>query len=253
MGRVLKIAVFLVAVKSNGAYAQRYFDPWGSRFEDNFGFLNQGLQPCPEYQPMRVFDWEKLPTGDFLLRSALPGVRSNARHVWLDRSGSALHIKAARPVPLSGRRCLPSSARVSSDGRFEVYETSVPLPLDANAAGGTIKQTSYGIDVLLPRLPTARSSVPKSSPSPKRSIIAQETHANPTEAKIKNDRENRHQGQLHAPREPSQIHAIPAPMPQALPEIPEGVEVIDIEPEESLKNPDATEGWYDNRGEFQLY
>merc|ERR1711904_131038 len=206
------------------------------------------------YQPMRVFDWEKLPTGDFLLRSALPGVRSNARHVWLDRSGSALHIKAARPVPPSGRRCLPSNARVSSDGRFEVYETSVALPRDANAAGGTVKQTSYGIDVLLPRLPSARS------PSPKRTSVLQESHAKPTEKNIKNghapqeaSKSHTTPGQLRAPQEPGTMHANLASMPKVLPEIPEGVEVIDMEPEEPLKKPDAAEGWYDNRGDFQLY
>eukprot|EP00746_Dinoflagellata_sp_MGD_P008771 gnl/MRDRNA2_/MRDRNA2_117611_c0_seq1.p1 gnl/MRDRNA2_/MRDRNA2_117611_c0~~gnl/MRDRNA2_/MRDRNA2_117611_c0_seq1.p1 ORF type:complete len:266 (+),score=40.79 gnl/MRDRNA2_/MRDRNA2_117611_c0_seq1:88-798(+) len=217
--------------------ASAYFDPWSSPSRDNFGFFNQGLQPCPAYKSMKLSNWEKMPTGDFVLRGAMPGVRSNARRVWLDESGGTLHIKALRPVPVQGRRCLPSLARISSDGRYEIFEASVALPSHADATGGTIKQTSYGFEILLPRLPTGK---PRSS-----EIHAQQTRTNPTLSQ----KASHAQGQL---RQPS-VGERTAAMPKVPLEIPEGVEVIDVEPEEPMKNPDAAEGWYDNRGEFQLY
>jgi len=251
MGATLKLVMLLVVKTFVGTPAQRYLDPWGSTFDDSFGFFNQDLPPCPEYQPMWASKWEKIPSGHFLLRGTLPGVQSNTRRVWLDPSGTTLHIQAARPVPARGRRCLPSSARISSDGRFEVYAASVALPRTANAAGGTIQQIPNGIEVLLPVIPTAISGAKHRS-----SAMANVAH----NARLNPAREvRRWEKQLRSPsvgtvtEESSKTRVSLTPMPKSLPEIPEGVEVFDIEPEELLKDPDAANGWYDNRGEFQEY
>jgi len=254
MGVMLKLFSFVMSFLC--APAQRYFDPWSSAFDDKFGFFNRGLPPCPEYQPMRVSNWEKLPTGYFLLRGTLPSVRSDARNVWLDQDGTMLHIKAVRPVPARGRQCLPPTARISSDGRFEVYEASMPLPRAANAAGGTVRQTSNGIEVVMPFLP----AVNRPSPSP--ANVARETamagatheaHMKPTKKSWREEKQLRLTSQDTERKVSGKTRVNPTRMPKAQPKIPEGIEVIDMEPEEPLKNPDASGGWYDNRGDFQLY
>lgn len=253
MGVTLKLFMLLVITTFIVARAQRYFDPWGgSAFDNSFGFSDRGLPPCPQYEPMRISNWETMPTGHFLLRGTLPGVRSNGRRVWLDQSGTTLHIQAARRVPARGRRCLPPNARISSDGRHEVYETSVALPRAADAAGGTIQQTSNGIEVLLPLRPEAKQHQPVMP------HVEHETRMNPAQKPMHGEKQLRSVNSVA--QDPSKTHAIPPQLresptrtPKAPHKIPEGVEVNDVEPEEPAKNPNASEGWWDNRGEFQYY
>jgi hypothetical protein len=197
---------------------------------------------------MGISKWEKMPSGDFLLRGALPGVRSNARRVQLDQSGTTLHIQAARPVPARGRRCLPSSAKISPDGRFEVYEASVALPPATDGARGTVQQTSNGFEVLVPRSPSAKHR------SPIVADLEQGTQMKPIQESILGDEQLRSPSlRRDVTQDFAKTRVNPSPKPETVPEIPEGVEVVDVEPEEPLKNTDASEGWYDNRGDFQQY
>eukprot|EP00425_Heterocapsa_triquetra_P044231 CAMPEP_0195078808 /NCGR_PEP_ID=MMETSP0448-20130528/20903_1 /TAXON_ID=66468 /ORGANISM="Heterocapsa triquestra, Strain CCMP 448" /LENGTH=181 /DNA_ID=CAMNT_0040111573 /DNA_START=58 /DNA_END=600 /DNA_ORIENTATION=- len=108
------------------------------------------LPPCPHYQPMRVSDWWEDRRGH-VLRATLPGVDARNRRAWLSRDGQSVHISAARPLPPRGRECMPADARVSRDGRHEVFEAVAPVPATADVDATTVREERRGLEVAMPR------------------------------------------------------------------------------------------------------
>lgn len=236
----------------------RFSDPFhktmarrGSFDEDDFGYGGYSRSvPCPRYQSMRTSNWEVSPGRGFVLRSELPGVQPEHRRVWLSEDGSAVHLRALRPIPRYGRACLPHGAQISANGRYEVLEKTILLPHNSDATGATLRETSDGLHIFVPHR-TVR--VIQDSQPPVQNL-ERSRKSNP--AHLKTSKTARAPSQ-HTDEHPANVAAqTKAQLPQAFdmpaPALPEGIEVVDVDLPEPEKEPNASEGYWD-RSEFHHY
>jgi len=193
---------------------------------------NWEMPPCPPYEPMTVqSSWREAVGGSFTLGATLPGVDPSNRRVWLSADGSALHIGAVRALPVRGRECLPREARVSTDGRREIFEAAVLVPKTCDTAGLVVRHARRGLEIIMPK------KVYKPPP----------TRVGTSAEGVKTVASTRLMRLAVAPM------AVHQPQPVVLPYPSEGVEVVDDDFPEPEKLPDAADGWWDKRGEFHLY
>jgi len=261
----------LGAHRYNEGYDDRYYD-------DYFGHRYQA--PCPRYQPMQLSNWQLAADGQLALQVSLPGVSQRDSVAQLNRDASAIQIQALRALPSRGRACLPAEAKVSANGRYEILEAAIPVPAIGNAQEASVRQIRGGLRISMPRKPQHQSSVPGVEGSSSRiDINAQSKSRHPA-----GDQRRQEEGKgmstggghtkTHAaasiaqtrtsPRPSSMVspvsHIPPAPThtqqvlrPSVILPPSTGIEVEDAEFPWPAKNPDASEGWVDNRGEFQAY
>jgi len=228
------------------AYAQsglRRYDGFGRNPYDlvdgDYGYGGYGgyggyydPPPCPAYRPVEASEWHETSDGQLALRVALPGVRPGAHRLWLGDDGRTVQLRASRALPPRGRTCLPSGARLSADGTSEILEELVVIPAAGDATRATFRNLRGGLEVLVPRRPVLRegmvAAAKQPAPSPSRSASVGRPSKTP----------------------------VPAPRPApALPPLPpsDGVQVVDEAWPAPSKLEDASEGWWDNRGDFIPY
>jgi len=207
-----------------GSY--RGFDDFGDSF-GRHGFRAPSRHQdyyrpaCPQYNALQLSEWQPT-SGGYKLEAVLPGVRSAERRTQLSTDGKHVEIRGIRPVPTRGRmlapECLPRSAQLSENGRYEILEASIALPRDADVAGATVRPSGHdGIQVTVP---VPRRSEPVTEPK--------------------------------ASRAAAPVPKLPQRPPVQLPSSA-GVEVVDEEFIYPKKSSDAASGYMDNRGEWQSY
>lgn len=184
-------------------------------------------QPCPQYRPMQVSDWQPVTRGSVsghTLQAVLPGVRASDRRTQLSADGRNLEFFGFRQVPARGRACLPRGSHLSDDGRYEILEASVALPEGSDVSRASVRQAREGVEVVVPRRPFRAPQVPEQS----RPEVMPRSRT---------------------------IQVVPSPPPRPKVVLPpsDGVEVIEEDFPEPEKMPDACSGWRDNRGEFHAY
>merc|ERR1712190_341661 len=158
------------------------------------------------------------PGGGYSIRVSLPGARPEHHLTWLSEDGASVQFRAARALPARGLECLSSEARLSQDGRHEILEATVPLPDDSDPTHATVRRTSDGLEVVIPKLAPASVS----------------SHAENSALFAETDMQSS------------------SPRPAALVMI-DGIEITDEEMPEPEKDVDAAEGWWDLRGMFHEY
>lgn len=202
----------------------------------NYDPYYQRPTPCPRYEPAQLSRWTEGPAGAASLQAVLPGVRSEHREASLSSDGLRLHVRGWRPLPAGGRACVPRDARLSRDGRYELLEVSAPVPAVLDTSKATLRRTDEGLAVTMPLLAgqghgggTAAESAAAASP------------ATPA-------------GQKRPTPAPQRRRVPPAPK-VLRPTLPpsDGLVVEEEELPPLEKRPDASEGWFDLRGEFQRY
>mmetsp|Transcript_17556 Transcript_17556/g.33021 ORF Transcript_17556/g.33021 Transcript_17556/m.33021 type:complete len:241 (+) Transcript_17556:68-790(+) len=236
--RVLLVCLAMVSAVGYSPYGfpSRHpgFGPYGHvghlRGPSMWAAEEQLRPPCPKYRPIELGEWKEVITphgGAYELQVALPGVRPQDREVELTADGRGVHIVGARQVPSRGHfralECLPRDARLSRDGRFEILEALMRLPRGADATRATVQHGRQGLEILVPRAPPAEP--------PRQSYPPRQT------------------GPLHppsVPEKPEQKVEVPSPRT-------DGIEIEDQEYQYPEKDPDASEGWMNNRNEFQMY
>jgi hypothetical protein len=254
----------------------------GNLFDNYYGRYYNPLS-CPTYEPMKASGWFETRGGSFVLRLDLPGVRPAWRLLRLGEDGHTLHVKAGRPLSARGRECLPGGARVSADGASEVFEQSFAIPATGDPTRAKVRDVRGGVEVIVPEAPLPRAvqratfkspvglhpghthatraarlnrefaaSLPEERGTTTRTEIASEARSAAAQrgAVFEASDVARSSARNAPPTRPavSKFSYPPLVLPSS-----EGLEVVDEEWPEVQKNPDAAEGWWDNRGEFQYY
>jgi hypothetical protein len=151
-----------------------------------------------------------------------------------------LELWAKRPLPGGLAACLPqervAGSSISDNGRWEVIQRTFDIPASGDPSRATVEDVIEGVVVHVPlrkRKPHARREVsldsetmprPTPPPSPKTAapLAADEVQMKATE----------------------QVVVLPSS---------EGLLIEEEAWPEVQKDEDASEGWWDNRGEFQYY
>jgi len=202
----------------DGEVYQNYRDAYSNYYEP---------PPCPPYRAMQISEWRPTADGKLAAHVALPDVRPEDRRVSLDETRAVISVRAARRLSAHGRRCLPRSARLSEDGRFEILDGALALPVAADVSRATVRDVRGGIEVLLPSSWPRRIAPRKLPPLPPVPPAA-------------------HRTATKGPQDQSPAWRL------ALPPA-DGVEVVEENFPFPSEDSDAAEGWLDNRGEFQHY
>merc|ERR1740123_1170741 len=216
------------------------------------GLWSAPQPPCPQYRPMSVSNWRRSSTGGFELSASLPGVPASHRHVWLEEGDRALRIHAARPVSRELLACLPRGTRVSQDGRYEIFDATVPVAATADHSRAALRQKGSALRIVMPlrtevaedTTATARPSSSSRSPSADDSV--EMSAAGTAEDVDRAPCAHNQDAQLeHLSRQQS-----PSPTELAL---AQGVEVVEEDFPWPEKQADAAAGWWDNRGDLHEY
>jgi len=201
-----------------------------------------GYQRCPPYEDIQTSRWRQLEDGSAFMQISLPGVHASNRRFFVADDGQGLEVKAARALPSSrGRACLPRGAEVSADGRHEILRRTLPVPEGFEAE--EVKLQSKGSSIVEIRVPPKQRLPQGAAPEKPRHQVA-------TPAGVGSASAGRHHRRAPTvPQSPVPLPSKPANLPPA-----DGIEVLDDDyPEEPIKDADACEGYYDNRGEFHYY
>lgn len=215
---------------------------------------------------MSVSRWSRASQGTLQMTATLPAVPAKHRSIELSRDGATIHVRAARPIPPQGARCLPRDAQLSQDGRFELFQADVAVPGGADGGRAVLRRLADGLAVTVP--------LRHSSPAPRAEAVPSELQtasAPRAEAPAPGPRQPRRWTPVQPPpaaQAPSPASRQPrraAPMPpqgaaQALrgPSAGElaraqGVDLVEEEFPWPEKSADAVAGWRDNRGDFHEY
>lgn len=216
------------------AFDQREHHGLAANPESTFDARSLGMRrdesassACPQYEAMQLQpSWQIGADGSRRLHVALPGVDPRNRHARLSDDGSLLQVSAARELPARGRACIPRTARVSADGRYELFKDVVPLPGGYDSRRMQIQHAHSGLEFILP---------PQNLWSPP-TRLATDSRGSSSAASV---------GQ------PPMVD--PSLSQPSLPYPSDGIEVVDEEYQWPEKSPDAVEGFYDNRGDFHEY
>mmetsp|Transcript_98594 Transcript_98594/g.234863 ORF Transcript_98594/g.234863 Transcript_98594/m.234863 type:complete len:259 (-) Transcript_98594:192-968(-) len=200
--------------------------------------------PCPQYKPMELGDWEEAITpygGAYQLSVMLPGVHPQNRLVELLEGGRGVHISGYRQVPTRGRvralECLPDDARLSRDGRYEILDAKVLFPQDADASQASVRHGRQGLEVTAPLRREPRVRLPPRVPAEAMQ------HERPQPA-VEETRRNSKPSVSSRRIATAELQMAPRT---------DGIEITEEEYPYPEKDPDAAEGWFDNRNEFQPY
>lgn len=232
---------------------------FGDWHDDDYDDYFHRPAPCPRYQSMHVSDWKVASDQQIALDVALPHVRNEDMRLSLSDDDSNIHVKAWRALPARGRACLPESASVSRDGRYEILEANIAVPGIADGAKASMRPLRGGIRLLVPRRPrpidvssvyqsqtqTANVRGEKSS-SGRGHADGQTSRDQPRVAASKTvggDAKRYKKATHKYARSPVKVTLPPST----------GIVVEDAAFPWPKKNADASEGWVDNRGDFQYY
>lgn len=266
--RVLVVALLFIPAAAHSFFGMPsglghfgYGGRYGSPFDDMDlgGYFD--TPPCPAYQPMVAYGWDLVPNKGFVARAVLPGVLPEGRRAWLSEDGSKVHLRAARRLPARGRRCLPNSARISADGRHELFDVALAVPRSGDISGTSLRELPDGLELIIPRRAPIQhnvESVPESVYTPRPT----DPRRAPAQTSIKGSSATANTKKPATPVKPREEPLVqnpktppkpPAQLLEEAPALPDGVEVIDVNLPEPEKRPDAAEGWWDNRGTFVPY
>jgi len=246
-----------------GGYPKPWVEPVGHPAHMRQQRSLRQLPPCPQYRPLSLSEWSRTIAGHVQLRASLPGVASSHRWVWLSEDKSALHLRALRPLPARGASCLPQGAQLSADGRFEIFETTVPVPTRGDTSRATLREVANGLQITLPLRAAASpgyASMPALS-SPQsvytasgKQAQARQTSSAPTPAAVTTSVGGDRSARTVAmgAGAPASTLAAASPTPEEL-ALAQDVEIVEKDYPWPEKRADAAEGWWDNRGEFQYY
>jgi len=203
--------------------------------------------PCPKYSPMSVSDWSRSHTGGFEFRVSLPGVPASHRRVWLE--GGRVRIHGARPVSRQHLACLPRGARISQDGRYEIFEAAVPVSAAADPSRATLQQKGSTLQIVMPsHTGLAEDTTASARPSP--SSQGPSADSGDMSAGTVEDDRAAPRAQKEAQLEYLPHQHLPSPAEHAL---AQGIEIIEEAFPWPEKEADAAAGWWDNRGDFHEY
>lgn len=239
---------------------------------------------------MQFSDWQISANRHLTLQVSLPGVHHDDMEASLSNDASSINIQGVRSLPSGGRACLPRDAKVSANGRYEILSLAIPVPSIGDANGASIRKLRGGLRISMPpqtqsqegerRLVGTGEADQKPKNDAERSHVAPSTpHAPPKTSAAKNKRKEDGSAHIqararqttppHVETEASNTAASTArtgsslqgptkaerPLrhpPVSLPSST-GIEVEEADFPWPEKNPEACEGWLDNRGEFQFY
>jgi len=182
-------------------------------------FLVPFTAPCPRYEPARVSDWE-VQSSRLTLDVTFPKVEQRTLRTWLDAEESVIRISGLRSIHRRDRDCLPESSRFTADGRHEILEVAVPLPKGGIKEDLTAQRLQGGLRLFMPLKSLAQAS-PK--PASYASISASDAPTKFT-----------HEMHRHLPKDLDVI-------------------VEDVTYDWPEKEIDASEGYFDSRGDFYEY
>lgn len=263
------------------AFFDNNYDRYGG--EDAYDGYFQRRNPCPQYRPVQLSGWRAAADQTLSVDVELPNVRNQDVRASLSSDGSTIHVKAWRPVPPRGLACLPPSASVSGDGRHEILGAEVRIPEIADGHGATMRELRGGLRFIAPR----RHPTPTSDRSREHaSTLRDRAHAQadpqsavnaprPSSTPMDVDGPSRSvRGDISPPRRapPSGVASAASvaggvdsgsqsprryaqPLMRRAMDLPTstGISVEDAPFPWPEKAADASEGWLDNRGEFQFY
>jgi len=158
---------------------------------------------------------------------------------------------------------------LSTDGRFEVFETAVLVPPRGDAARATLRNVNNGLLITVPDIVVADfledvgvqgSSPPQPSQARSEAGLHWKQTSNPPEpaelagnaASVRREKQVASEGETASPGVRASSTAVVTPTPREL-ALAQGVEIVDEDYPWPEKLADASEGWWDNRGEFHDY
>jgi hypothetical protein len=215
----------------DNGYSDRYYD-------DYFGQLNRA--PCPHYSPIRHSQWQLKADRELSVKVSMPDVETHDMEARLAEDGSTITVIGTRPLPSRRRACLPAEVQIAPNGRYEVLETTVPVPRSGDAQSARVRRLNEAMIISMPRIPQPAESKPT-----RNSFANGRAHDTPSLSLPKSIRYD--QAKLHEPTSPKAVSARASLPPST------GIHVEDAEFPWPLKSEDASTGWFDNRGDFQSY
>jgi len=226
---------------------------FGDGYDDDYDNYFQQRAPCPRYQSMHLSDWQVAANQQLVLDISLPNVRHQDMRASLSSDGSTIHMKAWRHLPARGRACLPAGASVSHDGRYEVLEADIPVPGMVDGERASMRELRGGMRISVPHRPR-----PQEMSAPRRGW------PQATATRDEGSSSGRSRTHANAHREAAATAALPGSRTQGPSEYARARVTVALPPSTGIqveddvfpwpqKNPDASEGWLDNRGDFQFY
>jgi len=155
---------------------------------------------------------------------------------------------------------------VSANGRYEILEAVVPVPVTGNVREANIRQMRGGMRISMPQESQYQSTAQQVESSSGRidgsgagdsqmSVGGGHVKTQATASNVQTRRPPTPSSTLsdvgHIP--PPRAHMQQALRPRLILPPSTDIEVEDAEFPWPEKHPDASEGWVDNRGEFQAY
>lgn len=244
-------------------------------------------EPCPVYQEVEKSLWKPRGNGILTTEVSLPGVKTIHQQALLDEGGKAISVQGERALP-ARRECLPEDSRISEDGQFEVLKTVLSVPDGWDASRATVRDDRGVMEISVPKKVHKQNTAPKSSHGTSGSQHSQ-SHKQHATSKSSHGTSGSQQSQSHkqhaSPKKAHDTSGSQASKPRKTKHAPErdsdaimrqkyemraalrdawasslphslGLEVVDEEHghhHAPMKNHDAAEGYWDNRGEFQYY
>lgn len=230
-------------------------NPYGRQGDSLDDYFGRTYQRCPPYEAIKTSRWELLDDGSAHLQVTLPGVHSSNRRFTTGEDGQSFVVRAARALPARGQACLPRGAEVSADGRHEILEKTFAVPEQFDASGATIQSKGGSlVNIYVPPKKRASAGAP---PAQQRATSSAKSAA----GGARQPEMVRKPVPATPPARPAskkltpQVPASPVPLPRKPANLPpsDGLEVVDEHWPAEPKSLDASEGWFDNRGEFQHY
>lgn len=222
---------------------------------------------------------------------ALPGVSHRDMEAWPSEDEDAIHVRGLRALPARGSVCLPAEAKVSANGQYEILEADIPVPTIGDAKRASVRRVPGGLLINVPprAQPQARPAHRYGAKFAERGLRnLNEPQRSTHTANLDAGRHSTDSARLAqpAPQAPYQRPTAPSaggsiantaamsrassrsnnvvpashkhapvatPVPTAALPSSDGIEVEDAEFPWPEKDADASEGWFDNRGDFQYY
>lgn len=227
----------------------RFPASYSSGHDDHY-YSSYLQEPCPRYHALQHSGWKITEGQQIALQVLLPGVRSKHMHASLVSDSSSVHIQGFRALPPQGRACLPAQAKTTRDGRYEIIEATIPVPAIGNVHQASVKQFRGGLSISMPQ--HIQDHQPSVHEQTRRSYNHQrEGHVEATRpAQMIPPSKLESSGTQS--RKPSQQTRVASHSRVTIPPST-GVVVEDDDFPWPEKNLAASEGWLDNRGEFQPY